>query len=83
MESFNVILDEIMTIWHTQKEKATEAANLMDTADSLMAECEVLEAEMVAKLKEAKETDPEAYEEFMSSFGPQESENKNENLGSI
>ena len=86
MQLFDDILDEIMVLWREQKDKATEAAELMDKAGDLMEECETIEAKMVEKLRLAKEMDPTGYEEFLQSFNPgdtPEERDNNENLDNI
>lgn len=67
MESFNEIIDRVMECWKLQKEKANLANKLMD-------EAEELEKIMYDLLHDAKEIDEEAYQEFLESFTPQESE---------
>lgn len=67
-KEFQVLIDEISDIWFKQRNRANEAVEHMDIADKLMAECEELENEMVAKLKLAKEKNPIEYEKFLATF---------------
>ena len=70
---FTEALEKVTKMWIKQKEKSK-------LADELLAECEVLETEMVRLLRKAEEKNPEDYKEFCESFGK---EKENENVGNI
>ena len=60
-KTFDTLIDEILSLWENQKEKAKEAEVLLN-------QCDTIEEEMDKLLKEAEEMDSEAYEEFLTSF---------------
>lgn len=70
MKEFDEIIDKVMDLWQVQKEKAAESIKLQERADELDLEAEEIEKQMYDLLREAKEVDPESFEEFLNGFNP-------------